>query len=68
MDTALLEAAKARLKEFQRELWREHEGEPTVDLYHYTRPERFRGIINSRMLRVFDIGRLNDEATVTKVI
>jgi hypothetical protein len=60
MDGALLEAANARFKEFQHELWAEHENDAPSELYHYTRDEGFRGIVTSRTLRVFDIGRLND--------
>src|SRR5438874_2349380 len=60
MDRALLEAAKARFKEFQHELWVEDENDAPSELYHYTRDQGFKGIITSRTLRVFDIGRLND--------
>jgi len=60
MDMPWPEATKARFKEFQRELWLDHENDPPPELYHYTREDGFRGIITSRVLRVFDIGRLND--------
>lgn len=60
MDESQREFIRQELRRKQSEIWAFHDSHPTPELFHFTSPQGFRGIIGTRQLWCTDVGRVND--------